>query len=126
MTSLNKTILIVEDEAELLHILEQGFKAAGFNVITARSGEEGIKFVEQKPDVILVDVVMPKMDGLTMLKKIRQNKEHQKIPAIVLSNLSDPQTTADALDAGAFDHLVKTEWEIPDLVNRVKEKIGVK
>jgi DNA-binding response OmpR family regulator len=124
--NLNKKLLIVEDESQLLKVLTDQFEKEGFTVFACKNGKAGIDLaIKHNPDLMIVDVVMPEMDGLTMLQHLKNNSETKNIPAIVLTNLSDPQTTADALKAGAYDHLVKTDWDIADLVNRVKVKLGI-
>jgi CheY-like chemotaxis protein len=126
MDNKQKTILIVEDDQFLLEILRDVFSKAGFNVILSRNGEEGLKTVlEKNPDLILIDILMPKMDGITMLQKIRENPQGKNIPAIVLTNLNDNETINKALESGAYDFLVKSDWEPKDLVNRAKEKLGL-
>src|SRR5690348_5939954 len=114
----SKRILIVEDEPALLQILSDQFQSEGFEVLTARNGEEGLKIaLKETPNLMIVDVVMPKMDGVTMLKKIREDERGKTIPAMVLSNLSDPGTTAKALESEVYDYLVKTDWTLDDLVS---------
>src|SRR6185436_5624505 len=123
---LDKKILIVDDEEQLLKILTDQFENEGFTVLGAKNAKQGIDLaIKQQPDLMLIDVVMPETDGITMLKTLRLNPTTAKTPAIVLTNLSDPQTTADALAAGAYDHMVKTEWDIAALVKKVKEKLEI-
>ncbi len=119
-----KNLLIVEDEAPLLRILSDRFSAEGFRVFAAANGEEGLKMAfESKPDLMLIDILMPKMDGLTMLAKIRINPELANTPAIMLTNLNDPDATAKALESGAYDYIIKTDWDLDDVIKRVKEKM---
>lgn len=99
---LNK-ILIVEDEQFLLEVLSDTLVAEGYQVFPAKDGVEGLKLASRvKPDLILLDVVMPKMNGLTMLKKVRACVWGKKIPVIVLTNVSDPRHVIDAVE---FDRL---------------------
>ena len=122
----SKKILIVEDEANLLDVLRDEFVAAGFDVIKAHDGEEGYKLaLEKHPDLILVDVLMPKMDGITMFKNLRKHETLKNLPGIVLTNLSDTKTIEAALESGAYDFLVKSDWEPKSLVKRVSEKLGL-
>jgi CheY-like chemotaxis protein len=121
---MNKKILIVEDEISMVRVLADKFQDEGFHVVVARNGVEGYQMAAaEHPDLMLVDVLMPGMDGLTMLKKIKQDDQLKKIPAIILTNVNDTQTTAEALANGVYDYLVKTDWELPDLVKLVKEKL---
>lgn len=121
-----KKILIVEDEPNLLDVLRDAFTAAGFTVFKASDGDEGYKMaMETRPDLILIDVLMPKMDGITMFKNLRQHEELKKIPGIILTNLNDTKTIESALESGAYDFLVKSDWDPKDLVKRVKEKLCI-
>jgi two-component system alkaline phosphatase synthesis response regulator PhoP len=121
-----KKVLIVEDEANLLDVLRDELAAAGFEIFKAHDGEEGYKLaLEKHPDLILIDVLMPKMDGITMFKNIRKHEALKSIPGIILTNLSDTKTVEDALESGAYDFLVKSDWEPKNLVKRVQEKLGL-
>jgi DNA-binding response OmpR family regulator len=118
-------ILIVEDEDSLAKVLAEQFEGDGFTVVTAKNGEEGIELaLKEKPDVMVVDLIMPRMDGMTMLRKLKEDEVGKKIPAVILTNLNDVSSTADALSMGIYDYLVKTDWELPELVKFVKRKIG--
>lgn len=121
-----KKILIVEDEQHLLDVLRDEFTQEGFEVFKAKDGEEGYAVaVEKKPDIILIDILMPKMDGLTMFKKLRLHEELKKTPGIILTNVNNSETISKALESGAYDFLVKSDWEPKGLVLRVKEKLGM-
>lgn len=104
------------------------FTREGFQVVSARDGEEGLNTaLKEKPDIILLDVVMPKMDGMTMLKKLRQQNEWGKsIPVIMLTNLSaddDKIMKGITEDLPAY-YLVKSNWAINDVVDKVKERLS--
>src|SRR6185436_2515878 len=119
-----KKILIVEDELTLLNVLKDEFTQAQFTVFTARDGVEGLAAANrERPDIILIDILMPKMDGISMLKEIRHDPEMQTTPAIILTNLNDNKTIEKALESGAYDFLVKTDWNPRDLVKHVKDKL---
>ena len=121
----NMKILIVEDEANLLNLLKDEFTEEGFQVFTAKDGEEGFnQAVANKPDLILIDVLLPKMDGITMFKKLSQKEEFKKIPGIILTNLSDNVTLSNAMESGVYDFFVKSDWEPKNLVNQVKQRIS--
>src|SRR4029077_16941779 len=122
-----KTVLIVEDEALLLQALVDAFGAEGFSALGAVDGQEGLTVArEQHPDIILLDVIMPKMDGMAMLKELRTDSWGKAVPVIILTNLSDYRTVADALGHGVHDFLVKSDWEINDVVAAVKQKLDLK
>jgi two-component system, OmpR family, response regulator RpaA len=117
-------ILIVEDDPALRGILESKFSAAGFNVSTAEDGVEGLtKALQLQPNLVLLDVLMPVMDGLTMLEKLRQEEAGKNIPVIMLTNLSDVDSMAKALENKAYDYFVKTKWDVDELIAKVKEKL---
>lgn len=128
MTMSNGTsVLIVEDEASLLQALVDVFGSQGFTVLSAGDGQAGLTIARQKhPDIILLDVIMPKMDGLAMLKELRTDSWGKGVPVIILTNLSDYRTVADALGHGVHDFLVKSDWEIHDVVKAVKQKLHLK
>src|SRR6185295_10847997 len=94
-----KKILIVEDELPMLNALSDTFKDEGFIVIQAHDGEEGLESAKETlPDIILVDILMPKMDGMTMLKKLREDENGKNIPVIVLTNVApDSNSTLNAV-----------------------------
>jgi two-component system, OmpR family, response regulator RpaA len=117
-------ILIVEDDPALRGILETKFSAAGFDVSTAEDGVEGLtKALKIQPNLVLLDVLMPVMDGLTMLEKLRQEEDGKSIPVIMLTNLSDVDSMAKALENKAYDYFVKTKWDVDELISKVKEKL---
>lgn len=119
-----KKILIVEDESLQRDILWEKFIREGFEAIIAKNGDEGLKqALLEKPDLILLDIVMPVMDGMTMLKKLREDEWGKKVKVLVLTNLSDAEKTAEALNRGAYDFLVKTNWTLDDVVGKVKEAL---
>lgn len=121
-----KTILVVEDEALLLQALMDKFETEGFRVLGASDGQAGLdSALKEHPDLILLDIVMPKMDGLTMLKHLRSDEWGKSCQVIVLTNLSDWQKINEAVQHRAFDYLVKTDWKIEDVVKRAKEKMGM-
>jgi len=118
-------ILIVEDEETLIKVLADKFSEEGFEVSQAVNGEEGLnKALAEKPDLILLDIVMPVMDGLTMLAKLRQDEWGKDAKVVLLTNLSDNEQVAKAFDNNVHDYLIKTDWKISDLIEKVKQKIG--
>lgn len=114
-------ILIVEDEEILLTALSEELKQEGFNVVGAKDGVEGVeKAGSEKPDLILLDLVMPRLDGIGALKQMKDNPETKDIPVVILTNLSDYDKISDALSLGAMDYLVKANYRLEDLVNKIK------
>lgn len=123
----SKKILIVEDEQDILQTLVNNFTHEGFDVLEAKNGEEGLKLAfKEHPDLILLDIIMPVMDGMTMMKKLREDKWGQDVPVIMLTNLSDVERVSKAVESGVYEYLVKSDWKIEDIVKKVKKKLGVK
>jgi len=119
-----KKILIVEDELPLREALVDKLKLEGIETIEASNGEEGLRIaLQEKPDMILLDVIMPVMDGITMLKKLREDSWGEGVRVLVLSNLSEGDKVEEAMNEGAFDYLVKSNWKIGDVIDKVKEKL---
>jgi len=128
MSKNNKKVLIVEDEVAMLTALAKKFSSSGFVVFKAENGEEGLKtFLEKKPDLVMLDIIMPKMDGLEVIKKIREDKKRgADVPIIMLTNLSDAEQVAEAGRFGVFDFLVKTDWRLDDIVDLANKKLSLK
>lgn len=117
-------VLIVEDDEPLVEVLSERFDNEGFEVIVAKDGEQGLKAaLEKQPDVILLDIIMPKLDGLTMLKQLRAHEKGKNIRVIVITNLSDSKEVHEALANGAHDFLVKSDWAIADIVESVRNQL---
>jgi DNA-binding response OmpR family regulator len=114
-------VLIVEDEEILLTALCEELKQEGFDAVGAKDGMEGVeKAASEKPDLVLLDLVMPKLDGIGALKQMKENPETQKIPVVILTNLSDYDKVSDALSLGAMDYLVKANYRLEELVAKIK------
>ena len=121
-----KKILIVEDEQSLREPLVKKFSGENFEVLQAEDGEKGLKIAKKEhPDLILLDILMPKMDGMTACKKLREDEWGKDVPIIFLTNLNDAQQVTDATEAGVYDYLVKSDWRIEDVVKKVREKLGM-
>jgi DNA-binding response OmpR family regulator len=118
-------VLIVEDESALLLILVEKFRREGFLVLPARDGIEGLACaLKDKPDIVVLDIIMPSMDGLTMLKKLRESKWGNGVPVLILSNLSDPEQINEATGRGKVEYLVKSNWGLDDVVQKVKDTLA--
>lgn len=119
----NVKLLIIEDEAALADVLEAKFKKEGYNVSMAYDGEEGFnKIKEIKPDLILLDIVMPKMDGYEVMEKM--NEESISIPIIIISNSGQPVEIEKTRKLGAIDHLIKTKFDPDEVVKKVKKHLS--
>lgn len=119
-----KTILVVEDTAEYQRILSVKLGQLGYEIISARDGEEGLAVaLDKHPDLILLDIVMPKMDGISMLEKLRQDEWGKDVRVIMLTNLSATEKIADAMMHNSFEYIVKTDTTIEDLVKKIQESL---
>lgn len=122
----NKKILLVEDDSALASALSQGLKDAGFDVITAMDGESGFNAVgEQKPDLIVLDEILPKLEGLEVHKKLQGSPATCSIPVIMLTNVEDPRKVSQALEQGLKDYFIKADWSVGDIVEKIKGKLAV-
>lgn len=115
-----QTILVVDDERDLLDLIEYNLKKEGFKVLKAENGEEGIsKAKEYGPDLILLDIMMPKMDGLEAVEIMRKDEDLKKTPIIFLTARSDDKTEIDGLNKGGDDYITKP-ISTTKLVSRIK------
>lgn len=120
-----KKILIIEDEQTLLEVLTKKFLDEKYDVITALNGKEGLKTaLKMHPDLILLDIIMPVMDGMTMLRKLREDKWGKEAEVVILTNLSDVAKVQESLSRGVFDYLVKSDWRLDDVAKIVKSKLS--
>ncbi|USN53142.1 MAG: response regulator [Candidatus Nomurabacteria bacterium] len=121
-----KKILVVEDDSALLRALGDKLEHEKFTVLRASDGIQGLSVAMQEhPDLILLDIVMPKMDGITMLSQLRDDEWGSDVPVMMLTNLNDADKVQKALENKVFDFLVKADWKLEDLVEKVKTKLGV-
>lgn len=125
MHNTQKTILVVEDERSVRDILVDALGGEGFSVKEARNGQEGLVEVEAAaPDLILLDLVMPKMDGREMLKGLAKSEQGRSVPVILLTNLNELDDMAKIVSQPQVtDYVVKSDWHIKDVVARVKERL---
>jgi len=123
----HKRILIAEDEKSIAHAYGEHLEREGYIVEYAYDGQETLlKTDEFKPDLILLDIVMPKLDGISVLKKIKAKEETKNIPVIILTNLESSQSASEALEAGSFQYLVKTDYSLDDISKKVSEVLEKK
>jgi len=121
-----KKILIVEDEALLAEMYEQGFvQDGGFTVYSTITAEEGIEIAkEEKPDFVLLDILLPKGDGIQFLEMQKKNKEIADIPVLVASNFDHPPTKKRADELGVLGYIIKTEYTPQQIIDKVKEYLS--
>lgn len=122
----DKKILIVEDDPFILEMYKNKLEKVGFKISVAKSGKEGIIFLEKdaEVDLILLDVVMPGMNGFEMLEIIKADEEYKKIPVILLTNLSQQEDIEKGLKLGATDYLIKAHFTPSEVVEKVKKIQG--
>lgn len=119
---MKKKILIIENEQLIAKAYGGYLQKIGYDVETAFDGEDGLKkVIIFKPDLVLLDIVMPNMDGLTVLKKMRENHDTEDIPVIMLTNLNTSESVSEALNAGITNYLVKVDYSLEDLGIKIKE-----
>ncbi|SHF27489.1 two-component system, OmpR family, alkaline phosphatase synthesis response regulator PhoP [Fodinibius roseus] len=115
-----KTILVVDDEQDLLDLIEYNLKKEGFDVLKAEDGLEGIDIARKhRPDLVLLDIMMPKMDGLEVVERMRSDKKIKRIPIIFLTARGDEKTEVEGLDKGGDDYITKP-ISTTKLISRIK------
>lgn len=118
-----KNILIVEDDLFVSRAYTIKFEKENFNVSSVGDGEAAIEFLKKNPlpDLILLDLMIPKKSGFDVLKEIKENKDWKKISVIILSNLGQEEDIKKGSELGAVDYIVKAETNIEDVVTRIKK-----
>lgn len=120
-----KKILIIEDDKALRRVLHFRLSQEAYNVLIAEDGEAGLALVKaEMPDLVLLDLIMPKMNGFETLRRIKADEAMRNIPVIVLSNLNQDSDLAQARELGAVDFVLKTDFSMDQVVERVKRVLG--
>ncbi len=120
-----KKLLIVEDDAPLRTIMAESLSSSGFEVFTATNGKEGVdSALDNHPDLILLDIEMPVMNGLEALEHIRADEWGKNVPVLVLTNSAGPNTMFEAVNFGVTQYMVKANVDMKDLVKGVIETIS--
>jgi DNA-binding response OmpR family regulator len=120
-----KKVLIVEDESSLRNALYDKLTKEGFLALQAENGQKGLEVaLEKHPDVILLDIVMPVMDGITMLGELRNDAWGKNAKVIVLTNLSGSERVAEAIALGAEDYLVKSDWKLEAIAGKIRQVLA--
>src|SRR3990167_1599108 len=118
-------ILIVEDDPLMARLYEKGFKFEGYEVEVALNGREGLDKVHaNKPTIMILDIMMPEMNGLEVLDKLKADPDTKAIPVVVLTNLAGGQDAEAALTKGAVKYIVKSEYQPKAIVNMIKEVLA--
>ncbi len=124
-----KIILVTEDEKSLRGALDDKLIGAGFTILEAKDGEEGLVIsLKEHPDLVLLDIAMPKMDGMSMLRKLREDEWGKTVPVIILTNLSsaDEGRNKDITELEPTYYFVKTDVKIEEIIEKIKERLDIK
>ena len=118
-------ILAAEDDKLISASLCDALKSAGYEAVPAYDGEEAVaKAKTEKPDLILLDIMMPKLDGISVLWELRSDPDTAKTPVVVLTNIGDVETISKIVEAGAVDYLLKSDQSVDDIIQKVKDVLA--
>ncbi|MBI4837162.1 MAG: response regulator [Candidatus Portnoybacteria bacterium] len=121
---MNKKILIVEDDKFLRELIAKKIGAEGYVAVEAKDGEEGLKKIEEeKPDLVLLDLVLPNMTGFDILASVKENPLLSEVPIVVLSNLGQRDDVDKAIGLGAQDFLIKAHFTPQEIVEKIKSAL---
>jgi DNA-binding response OmpR family regulator len=117
-----KNILIIEDESALQDALKKVFVGEGYEVVQAFDGEEGLALAKQKkPDLVLLDLVLPKKHGFEVLQAMKQDKELEAVPVLILTNLEESEEVMKAIELGARGYLIKANYALKEVLAKAKD-----
>lgn len=120
-----KKILLVEDDTFILEMYATKLLNFGYDVLTATDGEEALKIIKDKhPDFILLDLVLPSMDGFDVLKVIKKDAKTKSIPVVLLTNLGERKDVETGLKLGANDYLIKAHFTPSEVIEKIQNLIG--
>jgi len=118
-----KKILLIEDEEIMVDLLKKKLSNEGYEVLVAKDGEEGLKVlkqIESKPDLILLDIIMPKLGGFEVMEEMRKDIKLKDIPVMIISNSGQPVELEKAKNLGAKDWIIKTDFDVQEVILKVK------
>lgn len=119
-------ILIVEDDLFLAEIYQKKFEMEGFKVSMANNGEKAVTDIKKKiPDLVLLDILLPKLDGFSVLEAVKADDTTKDIPVILLTNLGQQDDVQRGLEKGAVDYLIKTHFKPSEVVDKVRKVLKV-
>lgn len=122
---MQKNILIMEDETDLREAMAEAIRDAGFSVTTAENGEVGLKIaLEQKPDLILLDIMMPIMDGHETLRKLRSDPWGKNVKVIILTAMDDVANVAEAHEGDIHDYIIKAHTSLDEILRQVRSALA--
>ncbi|MBM3206474.1 MAG: response regulator [Candidatus Staskawiczbacteria bacterium] len=115
-----KNILIVEDDQFFRELLKKKLTSVGFSIIEASNGEDGIEKVKsKKPDLIILDLLLPNIDGFEVLSKVKTSSDTSSTPVIIVSNLGQQEDIEKGMKLGANDYLIKSQFDIESIVSKI-------
>jgi len=121
----DRKVLVIDDEENILNLIRIGLEDNGFEVVTRSNGLDALMYIEQeKPAIIIADIMMPRLTGLELVKALKNNDDTRKIPLIFISALDQAKTVQEGLDLGAVDYITKP-FKISEIVGKVKHYISV-
>ncbi len=120
-----KKILFIEDEQALQKTFGDLLKSEGYEMISALDGEAGLRIAKlKKPDLILLDLVLPRVDGFDVLKEIKKDPQLKDIPVIILTNLERIEDVQKAIELGATTYLIKAQYSLKEIIEKIKSALG--
>lgn len=124
MTKDKPKVLIIEDDQRINKVYMAKLSVEGITVVTALDGEEGLrKIYSEKPDLVLLDLMLPRKSGFDILKEIKADPKVKDIPVLILSNLAQEKEVEQGLALGAEDYLVKTDYSIQQVMEKIKKAL---
>ena len=120
-----KKILLIEDEAALQKTFGDTLCSEGYQLVSATDGEVGLRLAKSEtPDLIILDLILPKLNGLEVLKSLKEDQQTRGIPVIILTNLGDLENIEKALELGATTYLVKADHTLEEVIEKVKKALS--
>ncbi len=121
-----KKILFIEDDNAIQKTLGTGLKNKGYDIVSAKDGEEGLLLSKEvKADLVILDLILPKMHGLKVLENMRQEESTKETPVIILTNLENIAEVERALELGATTYLVKANYSLEEVINKIETALEV-
>jgi DNA-binding response OmpR family regulator len=121
-----KKILIIEDDSILQKALQEFLSGEGFDIVSALDGEEGVKLAKNnKLDLILLDIILPKKDGYEVLREIKADEGTKKVPVVLLTNLGSLNDVEKAIELGATTYLIKADYKLEEVSKKIKEILKI-
>ena len=122
---MSKTILFIEDEEALQKAITTMLEKDGYKVLSAMEGDTAVKYArEEEYDLVLLDLILPKLNGFEILKELKQNEEKKHIPVLIVTNLETSADIQKALDLGATNYLVKSNYNLDEIIKKIKTALG--